>query len=112
MGVHSKSILMIKKSLGIFGSGILFSLVLLSGQAYAQSITDNWNEVNEGMEETVNSYFDEFSYLCLNLENLGGLEDDNDQVDEKTKQDCKKQLETIDIIKKKELIQKYGELDG
>ena len=61
--------------------------------------------------ESVNSYFDEFSYLCLNLENLGGLEDDNDQVDEKTKQDCKKQIESIDVLEKKELIQKYGELD-
>ena len=66
----------------------------------------------DSIGETVNSYFDEFSYLCLNMENLDGLDEDNDQVDEKIKQDCKEQLSSIDIIKKKELIQKYGELDG
>ena len=97
---------MIRKSFILFGSGILWSLVLLTGfgSSYAQITGDN-------IGESITSYFDEFSYLCLNIESLGGLDEENDQVDEKTKQDCKKQLESIDIIKEKELIQKYGELD-
>lgn len=92
----------IRKSL-ITASIVTISLLFLVGfssYVYAQQ----WD-----FEGSVNSYFDEFTYLCLNLEELGGLDQDNDQVDEKTKQDCKEQLENTDYLKKKELKQKYDD---
>ena len=84
---------------------VVVGFIPILGSVYAQFDT-------EGIGESVNSYFDKFSYLCLNLENLGGLEEDNDQVDQKTKNDCNDLLKNMDYFKKKELIKKYGELDN
>ena len=46
----------------------------------------------------------------MELEELGGLDEDKDQVREDTKKECKELLENTDFFKKKELIKKYGEL--
>lgn len=110
---------MIEKSLFLIGTTI--SLLFLIGTAYAQSgnsIIDNWNSVTEDFDSSVDSmmsYFDKQIYLCMQLEELGGFEQNEEDLNEKEKKqnaDCKELLEETDYFKKKELIKKYGELDN
>ena len=51
----------------------------------------------------------------MQLEELGGFEQNEEDLNEKEKKqnaDCKELLEETDYFKKKELIKKYGELDN
>ncbi len=53
---------------------------------------------------------DQLIYVCMYLEELGGLYADSDQISEDNKKFCQELLENTDFSKKKEIIQKYGEL--
>jgi hypothetical protein len=72
------------------------------GYVYAQNNTDK-------LEEYVHSQFDQFNYSCLKMEEHEKLEQNNTIGDEQRKTDCKNVVEHLNPLKKKELIQKYGE---